>query len=746
MSDRKLKLPVLGSSPQEPKIRSYEAQTQAYSTWGGKLLQHTDVLYSAQKEKVFKPITIQLGPTEACDSNCPFCSVSWRDVTKKIPFPTIKKLLEDFSSKGAKSLELSVRGNEFIPYRSSDGFLRFSTIKEIVGARKDHNSFTIGENLSFQEELITDWVEHPQYEPLWKVTLEDGRNITVTKSHSIFFFEDNKVSYKPLSEAKKGDLVVILSGSPSVKFMEYINLGEKNYKITGDFCRLLGYFIAEGSYSRQRGGVPHGISFTFGSYTKAKEKKYVDDVMQILKNIGFSPSVDFYSNKTTIRVSQKAAYALMHETDMGTLAVNKKIPDLIFNTTRENQIEFLKGLYGGDGNFRNTKIKRKFFRNSLEYRTASRNLQISLAYLLDLLEIKATFSEGKSKKRFIEGREIPETTYYNVHIQNKTDIMNLLPVVEWLDCKPIYSQSVFSHTIPKKKRIKISDSAFALRIKSIEELKEIDEKVYDISVGNTHRFESSFRILCHNTGAGNPLIYKDGDKNINDVVEYAHSLGYEIGIITNTEKLSRHLKPENADKISWIRISLIKLDEGKTPEDYDFSGFPLNKLGFSYIIYEGTTRESIEKIARLVELNPEIKFVRIASDCLTEESLTIKENWGGVVQALDTHQKFFIKEINDSFHAFEGGCWVGAFRPYVVWNGVYICTSHVLKHRNYHPTWKLCEHDQVLETWDKMGERYKQGLSPYDVDIKKECFHCYYAKNNELLSYVMNDLPDKNFP
>lgn len=247
------------------------------------------------------------------------------------------------------------------------------------------------------------------------------------------------------------------------------------------------------------------------------------------------------------------------------------------------------------------------------------------------------------------------------------------------------------------------------------------------------------------TGGGNPLIYKDGTKNINDVIELAHDLGYEIGVITNTEKLSRHIKPENADKLAWIRISLIKLDEGKTPEDYDFTGFPIEKMGFSYIIYEGTTVESIEKIARLVELNPEIKFVRIASDCLTEESLTIKEDWGDIVQTLDVHKKFFIKEINDSFHAYQGGCWVGMIRPYWVWNGVYMCTSHVLKHRNYHDTWKLCEGDKIQETWDRMNARFKAGQNPYDIDIQGQCWHCYYFNNNRLLADVINELPDKNF-
>lgn len=253
------------------------------------------------------------------------------------------------------------------------------------------------------------------------------------------------------------------------------------------------------------------------------------------------------------------------------------------------------------------------------------------------------------------------------------------------------------------------------------------------------------------TGGGDSLLYRDGKRNANDIIELAHDLGYDIGIITNSEKLSRHVRAENYDKIAWIRISLIKLDEGKTPEDFDYSGFPLEKLGFSYIVYDdrygkpGTTVESIEKIAQLLERMPG-RFVRIAADCLTDDTMTINARWGGVIEALDRHQKFFIKDIGDNFSPYPSGCWVGMLRPYVVSSGTYACTSHVLKHRTYHPTWRLCGFDDIKEAWAKMNERFKNGLPPYEIDIAKECtMHCFYRNTNELLRYITTELPDKNF-
>ena len=280
------------------------------------------------------------------------------------------------------------------------------------------------------------------------------------------------------------------------------------------------------------------------------------------------------------------------------------------------------------------------------------------------------------------------------------------------------------------------------------------------------------------TGGGNPLLYRDRqqNKNINDIIEYAGKLGFDIGIITNTENLERHLKPEIYDYISWIRISLIKLDEGKTPEDYNFGSFPKTKLGFSYIIYEstggvpdslsrtnkpyvGTTVESIEKIAKLVELNPEVKFCRIAGNCLLDgHNLEIRGRFGDVISSLDKHQKFFIKEIWDNDRPFNDGCYVGLVRPYIAPHPeggeyqIYTCTSHVLEDRIYKLEFSLGSIDNILEIWEKCNYNYRVHGYPYEVRNNKgsdwcsSCGSCYYHNNNKLLHTVSQTMEDRNFP
>jgi hypothetical protein len=280
------------------------------------------------------------------------------------------------------------------------------------------------------------------------------------------------------------------------------------------------------------------------------------------------------------------------------------------------------------------------------------------------------------------------------------------------------------------------------------------------------------------TGGGNPMLYRDKEtkKNINDVIKFAHECGFDIGIITNTEKLERHLDPEVYPFINWIRISLIKLDEGKAPEDYDFGSYPREKLGFSYIIYDstgdgpdelsrtnkpyqGTTVESIERIAKLIALNPEVKFCRIAGNCLlTGHNTEIRGKFGSIIDALDQFDKFFIKEIWDKDRAFADGCYVGLIRPYIAPHPeggdyqVYICTSHVLEQRKYLMDYSLGSINDVISIWDNANMRYAETGNPYTVrgncgdDWDKSCGKCFYYNNNKLLHTVAQSMEDPNFP
>jgi hypothetical protein len=261
------------------------------------------------------------------------------------------------------------------------------------------------------------------------------------------------------------------------------------------------------------------------------------------------------------------------------------------------------------------------------------------------------------------------------------------------------------------------------------------------------------------TGGGNPLLYYDKEtkKDINDVIKLASDHNFDIGIITNNNTL-KPLNPSLYSLIKWIRISLIMLDEGKNPEDYNFNNFPISKLGFSYIIYDNDTSTSLNKIQRLIQLYPDIKFVRIAGDCLIKgNNEQIKNKYESIINSIDTNDKFFIKDIGLDDSPFEDGCYIGAIRPYIAPSPtggdyqVYICTSYVLNNRNYDLDYSLGSINDIELIWERMNESFRKYGFPYQVKNNgcgwtESCKYCFYKFNNKLLHTVANEMPDKNFP
>lgn len=109
------------------------------------------------------------------------------------------------------------------------------------------------------------------------------------------------------------------------------------------------------------------------------------------------------------------------------------------------------------------------------------------------------------------------------------------------------------------------------------------------------------------SGGGNPILYKNGGRNFNDVVDAIHERGLEIGLITNGMPLrqyqvsGRHegemgeehietireswgtVSPKTLDKLTWIRISMSGLDHDEREVYVPDVDPTKTTLGFSYV-------------------------------------------------------------------------------------------------------------------------------------------------------------------
>lgn len=698
------------------------SQIETFTSTGSKLIYHPQVVSRIRKSRKALPISLQLAPTSRCNLQCSFCSNVNRDKHEDLNYSDMIYFIHRLRLLGLKAVELSVRGDELLPTRDAGGFVRIQSIKEIVENRTNHSSFSI-KNDELYEDHITDYISHPQKENLFKVTLEGGRNITVTKSHSIYFHTPSLgIFKKPVSEAKVGDVVVVSTGKiKPEKMCEEITFEGRKFPITKNFMRFLGYFIAEGSFSFQRDEVPHGITLTFGK--SEKEQRLVADAIELLEEIEVgNVKLDEYENKISVRMSSKWFCSFLLSLNFGRLQPERKVPDIVLNVSDSHKKEFLKGLYAGDGNYRNSKYSgnKKGNRNELCLKTSSKNLQRTLAFLLDSLGIQAIYREGINPVRYIEGRKLSPSEYFVVSVSSKEDIEKLLEVVLFLGKTPIYSNSKYSCCKKKRNVVFISKDCIGVKIKKIEEITEIDEKVYDISVGDTHRFESSFRILCSNTGGGDPTMYA----KINELILACVGMGLKVGFITNGILLKKNLLDTSLDMLHWVRVSMNCLDYVESVDLPELKG----TLGFSYVMNDKTDGDVLRRLDEHVKkFNP--KYVRIVPNCQVSDAVQKTNNdvYSAMVEKMGTPYFYQRKEFCKPER-----CWWGYFKPFLLHNGyVYPCSSVVLNDssdRSFHTNFRWFDMEYFPEIYLKKMESFSTHM----------CNKCVFYKQNQMVDCLVN--------
>lgn len=187
----------------------------------------------------------------------------------------------------------------------------------------------------------------------------------------------------------------------------YGSLSWKNFpkiiELNHDFSRLLGLFCAEGCTSRssQNKTKPSGdIRFTF-NYSELKT--HATEVVKILNKVFPEVKTSIYEypkdgSCEVILCCLPLAYLLRSLCGVG--AHNKKIPNVIFNSSDQIKKYFLSGLFDGDGKNPNKDINQQ-----KTLKIASINLAYGTKRLLADLGEWINVTKGEDKRGFI---------YYNL--------------------------------------------------------------------------------------------------------------------------------------------------------------------------------------------------------------------------------------------------------------------------------------------------------------------------------------------
>lgn len=269
------------------------------------------------------------------------------------------------------------------------------------------------------------------------------------------------------------------------------------------------------------------------------------------------------------------------------------------------------------------------------------------------------------------------------------------------------------------------------------------------------------------TGGGEPTLHPD----FAEIVQYAHDLGYKIGLCTNGALIGndRKIKRDTIKLFTWIRLGMYGFYEGY---DYDldiYKGLDDLTVSAAYVWDEalgtssnpnvkGDWLESSKKrlakkfqtrnnFIRMLDWVEENKIpTRIAFNAIKDTKETQKdiETISEVIAEYETKrdkslQSAFLSDFNFKGSRRNFNCYMHNVKPYVFTNGqIYVCPSACLAEENNHGAhldeFILCDIDGIEEFYSKPASQRQH-----------TCSFCKYAYQNELIDDIVTQTQHNDF-
>jgi pyruvate,water dikinase len=249
---------------------------------------------------------------------------------------------------------------------------------------------------------------HPVKTKLVKITTKTGREITITPDHSLVVLDTDTMQPKPagVKDLSRDTRIPVLKKMPfpELQPLEELDVAKElgcelvidergvrikkgkwsiqkpfpaKIPLTEDFAYFLGAFAAEGS--------------TYESNcvdVSCESKEMAAKVRNFFESIGLKTNHD----ENNVRVFSKPLVRLLHKLfgapeetkGKGRYSRTKKVPDLVFNSSKEFIQSYLRGYFDGDGYVSDEQVS---------VTSVSRDLLAGTALLLSLLGIKSYVRE-----------------------------------------------------------------------------------------------------------------------------------------------------------------------------------------------------------------------------------------------------------------------------------------------------------------------------------------------------------------
>ena len=272
-------------------------------------------------------------------------------------------------------------------------------------------------------------IKHDYKGKIFNIETKSGRSVSITSGHSLFKLEKGRVIAEKGDYLKEGDYLAIPKKFSwhkeigEINIEDYIKLENKRYhikddmlffdsiqicnskiKLTNEFARLLGYYLAEGS-------APRYISLVIGRH----EKQILEDIKNSIgKSFPSKIRINYRRNACEIHFGARTLKSLF-KIWFGNNARTKKIPKFVFSASKEFKLNFLGAYLNGDGC-----IDKGTDHFRIRAKTASKKLASDLLYLFSHVGICAKFDHIEIDKRKLIARNkniTEETSAYVIRIQ-----------------------------------------------------------------------------------------------------------------------------------------------------------------------------------------------------------------------------------------------------------------------------------------------------------------------------------------
>ena len=432
---------------------------------------------------------------------------------QQTPYATATRSLKNIDDDEPEETKFIWIGqNEYIPYRNWQmahfrllydslylpyGCLVGDTRIETEFGYKEISNIEIGDkvwtfNIDTQERELSD-VTMKMNKGVKPVYLLETKHYSIeaTDDHKILCFENGKLTYKEVGLLNTNDFVVCNNGvkenykeviidktplkeyessQKSNKWWDlYINNIPEN--VNCDFAKLFGFLLGDG-------WISHGchVMFAMGVYNTLNEK-----YIKLLEKFS-GKEIHFVSNKHkkrklkfhTAYVGSKMLVTILKRMGFVGDVYTKRIPEWVFNTSKEIRESFIDGLIDADGSLsvKNDKIVYNIELANEQLIKDIKTLVLSLGYRVGRIGKRERIGY-KSKSKVLENVIVTHCSFYLNFYKEKN--------LEYKNCK------------------KIKWNNEGLILEKVKKVIPLAPKItYDITVNNTNSNFFANNIVTHN--------------------------------------------------------------------------------------------------------------------------------------------------------------------------------------------------------------------------------------------------------